>query len=102
MVESQNCYVVTDLSRPLLGWPAIEQLNLLARVGTVEQPKLVAEKFLKLFTGLGKLPEEYTIKLLDEAKPHSLNVSQCIAIPLMEALKPELKHMEQLEVIAQV
>ena len=35
ITTEQNCYVVTDLSRPLLRYPAIEQLNLLARVQTV-------------------------------------------------------------------
>ena len=53
----------------------------------------MTEKFLKSFIGLGKLPGQYTIKLLDRAKSHSLNIPRCIAIPLMEAMKQELKCM---------
>ena len=38
----------------------------------------------------------------DEAKPHSINVPRWVAVPLMEAVKDELKRMEQLGVIARV
>ena len=69
-----NCYVVANLSRSLLGCPAIEHLNLLARVHTVEGTQSIVEKFPRLFNGLGKLPGQYTIKLLEGALPHSLNV----------------------------
>ena len=37
VTTEHNCYVVTDLSRPLLGRPAIEQLKLLARVQAVQE-----------------------------------------------------------------
>ena len=69
----QSCYVVTGLAKPLLGRPAIEKLNLLARINNV-QGVSITEKFSKLFTGLGKLPGCYTIKLSDGAKPYLVNV----------------------------
>ena len=37
VTTEHNCYVVTDLSRPLLGRLAIEQLKLLARVQAVQE-----------------------------------------------------------------
>ena len=100
ITTEQHCYVVTGLSKPLLGHPAIEQLNFLTRVQAVKETLTPIQKFPKLFTGLGKLSGQYAIKLLDGAKPHSLNVPRHIAIPLMEAVKQELKPTEQLEVIA--
>lgn len=79
ITTEQNCYVMTDLSRPLLGCPAIEQLNLLARVQTVQEMLTPIQKFPKLFTGLGKLPGQYHIKLIDGARPYSLNVPRRVA-----------------------
>ena len=53
----------------------------------------MVEKFPRLFDGLGKLPGQYTIKLLKGASPHSINVPRCVAVPLMGAVKDELKRM---------
>ena len=74
ITTEQHCYVVTGLSKPLLGRPAIEQLNLLARVQAIEETLTPIQKFPKLFTGLGKLLGQYHIKLMEGSKPHSLNV----------------------------
>ena len=98
----QHCYVIRDLAKPLLGRPAIEKLNLLARVRAIQKAALPAEQFPKLFTGLGKLPGLYTIKLSEGAKPFSLHVHRQVAVPLMDAVKQELNRMEQLGVIAPV
>jgi len=97
----QSCYVVTGLAKPLLGRPAIEKLNLLARINNV-QGVSITEKFSKLFTGLGKLPGCYTIKLSDGAKPYSVNVPRRVAVSLMEPVKRELDRMKNLGVIAPV
>ena len=74
ITTEQHCYVVTGLSKPLLGRPAIEQLNLLARVQAIEETLTPIQKFPNLFTGLGKLLGQYHIKLMEGSKPHSLNV----------------------------
>ena len=95
-----NCYVVANLSRSLLGFPAIEHLNLLARMHAVAGTQSMVEKFPRLFNDLGKLPGQYTIKLLEGASPHSNNVPCRVAVPLMGAVKDELKRMAQLGVIA--
>ena len=98
----QHCYVVSDLSKPLLGRPAIERLKLLARVRAIQMPVSPIEQFPHLFTGLGKLPGLYTIKISETAKPFSLHVPRRVAVPLMEAVKQELSRMEKLGVIAPV
>ena len=101
MFTKQPCYVVTGLARPLLGRPAIEKLNLLTRVNTIQESSPM-KKYSKLFTGLGKLPGCYTIKLLDGAKPHSINVPRRVAVPLMGQVKNELERMTKLGVIARM
>ena len=93
ITTEQNCYAVTDLSRPLL---------LLARVQTVQEMLTPIQKFPKLFTGLGKLPGQYHIKLVDGARPYSLNVPRRVAVLLMPAVKQELICMEQFGVIARI
>ena len=98
----QHCYVIRDLAKPILGRPAIEKLNLLARVRAIQKAALPAEQFPQLFTGLGKLPGLYTIKLSEGAKPFSLHVPRRVIVPLMDAVKQELNRMEQLGVIAPV
>ena len=99
VTTEHNSYVVTDLSRPLLGCPAVGQLNLLARVQAVQEISSPTQKFSKL---LGKLPGQYHIKLIDGARPYSLNVPRRVEVPLMPAVKQELKCMEQLGVIARI
>ena len=96
ITTEQHCYVVTGLSKPLLGRPAIKQLNLLARVQAIEETLTPIQKFPKLFTGLGKLLGQYHIKLMEGSKPHSLNVPRRVAVPLRDAVKQELERMEQL------
>ena len=90
ITTEQNCYVVAELSRPLLGRPAIEQLKLLARVQEVQETLSPIHKYPKLFTGLGKLSGHYHIKLKEGSKPHSLNVPRRVTIPLMDSVKQEL------------
>ena len=102
MYTDQHCYVVSDLSKPLLGRPAIERLKLLARVQAIQTSVSPIEQFPHLFTGLGKLPGLYTIKLSETAKPLALHVPRRVAVPLMEAVKQALSCMEQLGVIAPV
>ena len=50
--------------------------------------------FPELFTGLGKMKGEYTIKL------NTLSTPRQVTIPLMKPVKAELDHMQQLGVIS--
>lgn len=78
------------------------KLKLLARVQTIQLTMSPTLKHPKLFTGLGKLPGEYHIKLKEGARPYSLNVPRRVAVPLMDAVKQELNRMEQLGVITRI
>ena len=50
----QTVYVVSTLSKALLGKPAIESLNLITRIDSVEKDSCRA-RYPELFTGLGSL-----------------------------------------------
>ena len=71
----QEIYVMRNLHRPLLGRPAIEKLQILAIIGSVENPPSyhIVDKFAHLFRGLGKLEGQYTICLKEGARLFSLS-----------------------------
>ena len=101
-VAEQTIYVVEGLHKSLLGQPAIQALQLLKRIGAVEKGSRSEELFPNLFTGLGKLEEEYTIRLREGAQPFALNTPRRVPVPLMRAVKDELDRMERLGVIEPV
>ena len=73
-----------NLRRQLLGRPAIEAFDLVEHVGTVQNPESPTDKFPCLFNGLGKLEEEYSIKLQQGAKPYHFTVPRHMAVPLFK------------------
>ena len=70
---TEELYVVTGLSKALLGHPAIDQLNLIRRLAVVTERKTPKEQFPSLFHGLGKLEHPYKIELQDDARPFALS-----------------------------
>ena len=100
-VIEQDLYVVESLHKHLLGHPAIEALNIVTRVLTIEGSGPV-EQYPQLFVGLGKLEGEYSIRLEEGAKPYALSVPRRVAIPLMKPVKEELRRMEKLGVTTRV
>ena len=71
------------------------------RVGAVKGVR-PEEQFPQLFTGLGKLNDEYTIRLKEGAQPFALNTPRRVPVPLMKSVKSELERMEKLGVISPV
>ena len=99
----EEIYVARKLTRPLLGAPAIEALGLAKRVcPVVKEEGQYREEFPSLFSGLGKLNEEYKIQLNKDAQPFALSTPHRVAIPLMPKVQEELKRMEKLGVIEKV
>ena len=100
---SQDVYVVSGLHKPLLGRPAIEALGILTLVKPVVSSSVIA-RFPKIFQGLGKLKDCYTIKTKQGATPFALTTPRRIALPLLPKVKAELhvQRMEQLGVISKV
>ena len=92
----ETVFVVEDLFTPLLGQPAIEALGLIQRIALIQgkiQLHDIMQEFPKLFTGLGKLEGEYSIKLNDDTEPFALNAPHRVPVPLMTAVKEELERM---------
>ena len=97
----QEIFVAEGLDKPLLRRPAIEGLKIVTLVGPVQEGSVV-QKFPKLFQGLGRLKDNYTIKLRENAEPYALNTPRRVAIPLLPRVKAELERMENMGVISHV
>ena len=62
--HTENIFVVQDLHNNLLGLTAISALHLIQRVDTAHQePANIIERFPRVFSGLGTLGGDYTIRL---------------------------------------
>ena len=103
--KSQCCkqvfYVVTGLCRALLGRPAIEALNLIARLDLVEVDCYKA-KYPELFSGLGSMEGEHKITLKPGYTPFAIVTPRRVPLPLMPKVKEELDRMEHMGVISRV
>ena len=98
----QKIFVIQGLSRPLLGRPAIEALAIVSVVEPIMTLERVSEKFPQLFQGLGKLTDNYSIKLQSNSQPYALTTPRRVAIPLLPKVETELQRMLQLGVIEKV
>ena len=90
------------MQKALLGKPAIEALNLVARVNTVNRSEAISSKYPALFTGLGLLEGEYQIQLRGNTTPFALTAPRQVALPLLPTVKRELERMEELGVISKI
>ena len=95
-------FVVRGLQQNLLGLPAIVPLKLVYRIGAVTGNDDIRRLFPRVFSGLGKLGEEYHIRLKEGATPYSEYTARGVAIPLKQKVKAELERMERLGVISRV
>lgn len=70
-------YVVNNLTKPLLGLPAIEALDLIHQIDTVTQQdtNYIAE-FPSVFSGLGLLNDPYHIELQTRVTLYLLSTPQ--------------------------
>ncbi|RXN35784.1 Transposon Ty3-G Gag-Pol poly [Labeo rohita] len=83
-------FVIPRLVTPLLGLPAIKELNLLHTVDVIQttEPNY-KELFPKVFTGLGKLEGAYKIKLKESTTAFALSVPRRVPLPMMNKVKEE-------------
>ena len=78
---AQPVYVVKRLQQNLLGLPAIQALNLLTQVDTLEKTA-VPKQYSGLFTGLSTIQESFEIQLMPDAQPFALFTPCNAPIPL--------------------
>ena len=99
----QDIFVIQHLHKPLVGLPAIRALHLVSRVNAVSDlTEQVYERYPQLFSGLGSMTGEHTIRLNADATPFTISTPRRIALPLMPKVKSELERMEKLGVIKRV
>ncbi len=98
---TQEIFVVRGLKKALLGLPAIKALDVVAVVEQV-QGEDVTKQFPELFTGLGRLKDNYKIELKSDATPFALTTPRRVPLPLLPKVKAELQCMEDLGVIAKI
>ena len=76
------------LHKPLLGQPAIKQLDPLVHVETIESKTLnPTQQLPQLFKGLGQLKGDYKIELKSGSKPYALSTPRQVAIPFRGSLR---------------
>jgi len=104
LTRNLDFMVVNVDAVPLLGLQGCKALQLIKRLDTVETSKLqqVLEKnYRKVFTGVGTLPFEYSIKLKPDAKPvvHPLRK---VPFAIQLKLKSTLDELEKKGILAKV
>lgn len=97
----QTLYVVESLQCVLLGLPAIEALGVVKFLDVVED-KQYEYMYPQLFSGLGTMSGEYTIRMKQGAIPFAIFAPRRIPIPLKNSIKVELAKMVKSHVIRKV
>ena len=101
--HQEQIYVIKGLRNNLLGLGAIEKLQLVKRMESMSSKPLdVKTQFPKVFSGLGTLGDEYTIRLKEDAKPYALYTPRNVPLPLREKVREELNRMEKMGVVSKV
>ena len=87
--SKQTIFVVRNFCSNLLGLPAIRALDLLVRIAEVSEDysSIIQKKYPNVFTGLGTVQGDYTIKLQTNAKPHAICVAHNVPYPYVKKFK---------------
>ena len=98
---TQPVFIIRNLRNNLLGLPAIKLLQIIpVQLDTIG--KNIPDQFPDLFTGLGTMEGQYTIKLKPGAKPFAIYTPRSTPLPLRDKVQAELTKMEQMGVISKV
>ena len=84
-VAKEQVYVIEDLERPLLGRKPAELLKLISRLDSLssdDYKSKIADKYPKLFEGLGVMKDSYCITLKEDARPFQVSVPRKVPFPL--------------------
>ena len=101
---TQSVYVLRDVHQALLGRDAIDSLGMVKRLDAVSLngDSEVKRQYHDLFTGLGCMDGDYTIRLKEDANPFAVFTPRCVPVNLLPQLKEELDKLQQLGVIKRV
>ncbi|XP_035828299.1 uncharacterized protein LOC118478562 [Aplysia californica] len=98
----QKIYVLENLPQPLLGKPAIKELDMLKRINVLKRESDFKKEFPELFTSLGKLKKEYKIEMRESVIPFSVATPRRLALPLHKKVEQELKRLKEDEIIKKI
>ncbi|XP_064469765.1 uncharacterized protein K02A2.6-like [Ornithodoros turicata] len=101
---SQMVYVVHGLRKPLLGLPALLDLEIIRFLNEVEvgEDHWSTRKFPELFRSLGKIPGEYVIRLQENCTPFAIAAPRRVPFAMRTSVKTELDNMEKQGVIRKI
>ena len=105
MLTKKRVYEIEDLERPLLGREPTEYLKLISRLDSLssnDYKSKVADKYPKLFQGLGVLMDCYHITLKEGAKLFQVTVPRKVLLPFYHETKEESDRMLKSGVISKV
>ena len=88
---------VMQSSRPLLSKDSSTALGVIVFINGVEH-----SKYPELFRGLGEMPQQYSIKLVEDAVPNAVCTPRRVPLPLMAKVKEELDRLVKFKVIRQI
>ena len=89
-----DVYVIKGLSRALLGRPVLEPLGVLKRIQAIKNENSQwMDRYPQLFSGLGTMPGDYKISVVEGAEPFSVSVPRRVALPLLPKVKTQLEKM---------
>ena len=103
-VVTDRFYVIDKLKTPLLGLTGIDKLEVVQRIGALTTAKggekaKWTQKFPELFNGLGTMKGTYKIELSENSEPLSVSSARRVPLPLLGAVKSELKKLEDQGII---
>ena len=101
LAVNQKCienevHVVKDLERSLLSQQVSQSLNLINKIDALscqEYKSKMVNQYPDLFKGLGELPGEYEIKLIENPNPFALTTPRKVPLPLLSKTKLEIERM---------
>jgi transposase InsO family protein len=100
---TDTVYLIEGLVTPLLGKPAIQQLDLIRFVQEIQpHNNQWITRFPTLFQGLGSMGGEVKIRLKDKSEPFAQAVPRRIAAARKPPLKRELDRMVRMGVIQKI
>ena len=110
LAVNQKCidneiYVVKGLEKPLLSRQASQSLNLINKIDALscqEYKSNIVNQYPDLFKGLGEIPGEYEIKLIENPNTFALTTPRKVPLPLLSKTKLEIERMLEMGVIKKI
>ena len=107
LAVNQKCidneiYVVKGPERPLLSRQASQSLNIINKIDAVscqEYKSKIFNQYPDVFKGLGDIPGEYEIKLIENPSPFALTTPRKVPLSLLSKTKLEIERMLEMGVI---